>query len=123
MADYHTGGLHLIDVSNPASPQPLGSLPSRHCMYGVEASDNLVFVADGDAGLGIIDASNSAAPVAIGYFNSVGFSRSLAIAGPTLIYLADWNGGLTIINIADPAHPFTVATIDTPGRTPTSPPT
>jgi len=58
---HHNPGLHVIDVSNPASPQLLASYETPSHIYGLHASESTAYVA-GDFGLHVIDVSNPASP-------------------------------------------------------------
>ena len=50
MANYRAG-LQVIDITNPASPQPIGAVDTPHLAQGVAISEDHAYVADGYAGL------------------------------------------------------------------------
>ncbi len=70
---YGSGGLEIIDVSNPASPVRLGGYDTSGDAQGVAVSGTIAYVADGDAGLQIIDVSNPASPVRLGGYDTSGY--------------------------------------------------
>ena len=47
-------GLHVLDVSNPAAPQEVGTFTTAGDANGVTAAGDLVYVADGEGGLVIL---------------------------------------------------------------------
>ena len=49
-----TSGLRIIDISNPASPIEAGFYDTPGSVYAVAVSGSLVYVADGDCGLRIL---------------------------------------------------------------------
>jgi len=71
--------------------------------------NNLVYVADDQGGLQIVDVSNPATPCIIGEYTSEKSIVGVAIRD-TFAYLAvnHTQGGIRIINIADPENPFFV---------------
>ncbi|WP_298933580.1 hypothetical protein [uncultured Ramlibacter sp.] len=81
---------------------------------GVALSGSYAYVADGGAGLRIIDISNPANPTLVGTYNTSGTARSVAVSG-SYAYVADGGAGLRIINISNPANPTLVGTYDTDG--------
>jgi hypothetical protein len=53
-------GLAILAVSNPANPRPAGGYDTSGDAYGVAVLGNYAYVADGGAGLQVIDVSNTA---------------------------------------------------------------
>jgi len=106
------GGLCIMDVSNPASPEVVGYCDTDRAT-GVYVVDPLAFVADGDAGLRLIDISNPAYPVEVGHYTSAP-AWDVHISGD-YAYIASWNKGLTIIDVSNPESPQEVAQCATGG--------
>jgi hypothetical protein len=89
--------------------------------YDVVVSGNYAYVADGSAGLQIIDISNPAAPTLVGTYHSLGTSTVtgaldepvttwfVAVAG-NYAYVPDQYSNLRIINISNPASPTLAGT-------------
>lgn len=85
---------------------------------------NIVFLADGSAGLKIIDVSDSSCPKLIAHYddpcdsgeNRGGFARRIDISSDgNIIYIADGLAGLKIIDVSDPHSPSLMGKIDTKG--------
>lgn len=104
------GGLKIIDVSNPASPVPVGSCGIGGSGLGVTLSGNLAYVASG-SGVAIVDISNPASPVLqnridtgrIPYNVAVSQSHVCVAEGPSGLYvlprLPDTTPQPTIISV------------------------
>ena len=110
---YHGNGclLEIVDITNPAAPEPLGRilLPAR--IDDVVVAGNLAYVADSYWGLQIVDITDSTAPFLVGSLN-VG-TRAAAIAiDENHVYLVDTYEGLRIIDVADPTAPVVVQHLD-----------
>jgi hypothetical protein len=80
----------------------------------VAVSGNYAYVADYDCGLRIINVSNPAAPVEIGFCDTPGLAYGVAVSG-SYAYVADRDEGLRIINVRNPAAPVETGFCDTPG--------
>lgn len=109
------GGLVLIDVSDPHSPQKISSLNdavgSAQDLYIV---DSLVYVADYNDGLEIIDISNPSNPIEVANFNDGGQALGVAVNGD-YAFVADGQDGLEILDISNPSNPIEVAQYNIPG--------
>jgi hypothetical protein len=81
---------------------------------GVAVSGIYVYVADGEAGLRVVDVSDPAHPVEIGFYDSGEFFQAVAISG-SYVYVADGVVGLRVVDVSDPAHPVEVGFYNTPG--------
>ncbi|HDR91465.1 MAG TPA: hypothetical protein ENN75_04350, partial [candidate division Zixibacteria bacterium] len=100
-----SGGLKIIDVSDPHSCSIIGSLSLPGSARGVFARRDTVFVAGYGAGLHIIDAGDTASPTLISTFDTAGYAMGVW-AGDTIAFVADYDKGLRAINIHDPQNPF-----------------
>ena len=110
-------GLHVIDVSNPASPVRVGGYDTSGDALGVAVAGNYAYVADGEEGLQVIDVSNPLNCVRVGGFDPpgfggmMGFARAVAVSG-NYAYVADTGavgapvlvGGLHVIDVSDPTN-------------------
>jgi hypothetical protein len=73
-------------------------------------------VAAGRWGLRIINIANPASPTEVGFYDSPGIAKGVALNGNWL-YLADGTtGGLKIIDVTNPANPVVHGTFDSPGE-------
>ena len=99
-----SAGLKIINISNPAGPEIVGSCSTNNAAYDIALSENYVYIADYDAGLTVVDITDSNNPVKIGSCDTDGFAMSIAVSGSTA-YVADHGQGLQIIDISDPSNP------------------
>lgn len=95
--------LHVVDVSNPASPQDLSTLamPSGSIMRNAVREGNLVVLSSGD----IVDASSPASPTVVGYLGR--YTYGIDIQG-SYVYGGLSTGGVDIWDIIDPTAPVLV---------------
>ncbi|MDW8113486.1 MAG: T9SS type A sorting domain-containing protein [candidate division WOR-3 bacterium] len=82
--------------------------------YGVYVSGSYCYVADGNAGLRIINVSNPHNPYEVGYYNAPGVVVGVYVSG-VLAYIANYAHGVRVINVSNPSNPFQVGHYDTPG--------
>ncbi len=100
------GGLLVIDVSDPAHPQPVGGYDTSGYAFGVAVSGNYAYVADYDAGLQVIDVSNPANPQRVGGCTNDPGGRAWGVTvSGNYAYVADGGAGLQVINVSNPANP------------------
>ncbi|MGE4489816.1 MAG: S8 family serine peptidase, partial [Kiritimatiellales bacterium] len=117
--DSDTDGDSLVDgweVTYGFSPLSvtgqLSSIERTGFSTGDEAMDVVVtngyaYVADGEAGLLVIDVSNPSAPVRSGACDTEGFAAGVAVAG-NYAYMADGTNGLVVIDISTPQIPIQI---------------
>jgi hypothetical protein len=86
-----------------------GAWNSPGLAYGVARAGRLAYVADGAAGLQIIDVGDPASPVALGTVDTPGAAWGVAVAG-SVAYVADYTGHLQVIDVGDPALPVVLGT-------------
>lgn len=86
--------VHLADFDTPGRAMDVALL------------GDAVLVADGSAGLRVVDLANPAAPVEIGSLPRVvaGFATVVAVEG-TRAYLGESGGGVSVIDVSDPTAP------------------
>jgi hypothetical protein len=102
-----SGGLHIINVSDPAAPTEVGLHDTPGNAYSVAVAGDYAYVADGSSGLRIINASEPANPTEVGFYDTAGNAYSVAVAGD-YVYVADGPDGLRIIDVSQPANPTEV---------------
>lgn len=71
------------------------------------------YVADGSAGLRVVDVSNPAAPYEVGFYDTPGDAQGVFVAGG-YAYVADGDDGLRVIDVLDPSSPHEVGFLGTP---------
>ena len=67
-------------------------------------SGSTAFVADGDAGLHIVDVSTPSAPRLLGSYDTPGYANRVAVSGNT-VFIADGPRGLQIVDVSIPSAP------------------
>jgi len=94
----------------PVTPRFVGSLHTV-CSEDVAVYGNMLYVADGPAGLKVVDISNKSSPAIL---KSVPTSNALRIyVYQQFLYLADSDAGFKIYSLAAPANPLEVYAEDT----------
>ncbi len=101
---YGTGGLRILDVSNPANPALLGTAPLGGESRGVVVSGNYAYVAARDSGVYVVDVTNAGLPVRLSRINT-SRARGIAINGSN-VYVATRDSGLVVLDITNPANPI-----------------
>ncbi|MBI5358963.1 MAG: hypothetical protein HZA48_00090 [Planctomycetes bacterium] len=93
--------LHIIDVSDPASPALTGSYYQEYAYFNIELSGNYAYIPywdnSGSSGLQIIDVSNPALPILTNSYSTPGFAYNVYISG-NYAYVAFGNDGLKILS-------------------------
>jgi hypothetical protein len=99
-----TGGLEIIDVSDPAFPSLAGEYSNLNMrVSGVYVKDNYAYVADDNQGLHIFDVSNPLSPSLQSSYTTPE-ANDVHVLGD-YAYVADGNTGLLIIDVSDPSAP------------------
>ena len=109
--ENNTGGLLVIDVSDPSNPQHRGSITSLDVAYGVAVVGSTAYVVDGICGsTGNLHAINVSSPDAPTVTWSLDTPFSYCALGldilDNLAYVADEWGGLYVIDIDSASGSF-----------------
>ncbi|MFB3895564.1 MAG: LVIVD repeat-containing protein [bacterium] len=104
--------LHILNISNPASPQLVGVLALPTEGNKVVVNGAYAYIAVGWSGLIIADISDPANPVEVGQYTIAGWADDIAVSG-NYVYLADLVYGLRIIDVSNPSSPNEVKFIGT----------
>lgn len=107
-------GLDIFDISTPARPAPLGTLPLPDA-HSVAVEGNFAYVTDFES-LHVIDIADPGSPAIVGLLtrDTLFFSSELKVQDG-LAFVTDAIGGLAIIDVSIPSNPTEVQYIDTPG--------
>jgi hypothetical protein len=105
--------VHVVDFTDPANPVERGSCMLPSAPLEIEIAGDYAYVADGLAGVQIIDISNPDAPHVEGSWDSDGpFILGLAVRLPHVIACSVTNDsrywGLYVLEVGDPAAPSQV---------------
>jgi len=113
--------LTILDISNPASPTVVGkTLPLPDIVHDVAVVGSYAYVADGSAGLRVVDISTPVNPAEVGFYDTPGGANGVAVAGGYAYVVGDsghpdYIGGLRVVDVSTPANPTEVGFYDTPG--------
>jgi plastocyanin len=96
----------VIDVSNPLSPQILGSVDTPGNAMDVAISGSLAFVTNDDvtAGFQVIDLSNPHSPSILGTLAMPEAANGIAVTG-SVAYVADGSFDVQVVDISNPSSP------------------
>ncbi len=83
-------------------------------VYDVAVTNDLVYVAQGSDGVGVLSVSDPDAPVMLGGYNTSGDACAVRLAG-NLAYVADGYSGLEILSLTNPIWPVKLGNYNTPG--------
>ena len=109
-------GLVIVNVGDPYQPQKKGSLFTGGFAGGISAQTyvdaqntfrSIVYLADGDNGLVIVDASNPSNPQQIAHLSKITPALDVDVQG-NYAYVAAGNQGLQIVDISNPYQPKVV---------------
>lgn len=96
-------GVQVIDIEDPLFPTLSGHLDSRHFSFAVTGWQDTIALADGQAGLRMLELDDRGLLAEQGRLNRDGIIRDVMIDG-NLAYVADGNG-MRIVDISDPLAP------------------
>lgn len=124
--DDHAGtdptseGLRILDVFHPGDFLFKGFVPTPGEARAVYVAGDDAYLADGSAGLQIIDVSGRTGgsiftPSITGSLNTSGTALDVYVSGG-YAYIADGTAGLRIVNVSDPSHPTEIGFVDTDGN-------
>ena len=107
-------GVIVARVSMAPAVTPLSTIRTLGNARGVAMSAGKCYVADGRAGLTIIDIADSANPAIIGNCPIPGAYANKVVVSGTRAYVAAGTAGLAVVDVADPAKPVLVSVLKTP---------
>ena len=110
-----TDGLLSLDIDKISAPQLLGNQNTPGKAQGLYLrNDAIMFVADANHGLRIIDVGDPRQPDEIGFADVPKFVRKIVPQGE-YGYAVDGSDGLWVLDISTPENPLPVSFYDTPG--------
>ena len=106
-----TSGLHIIDISNPASPSLVSTYDTNGASYDVRVSGGYAYLADGtlSTGLKIIDVSNPSSPILVSNYTT-GMLAAVAVEVSGKYAFVGDAANLRIIDISNPSSPTLAGT-------------
>lgn len=107
-------GVHVLDLSDPASPTRLGRIgPPFAQIAGMALVSRRLWLAAGEAGLAVYDVAASGGAALVAARPDLTNLRHVAALGDVL-YAAGGNGGFWTLDITDRARPRPLAHVDLP---------
>jgi len=92
-----------------------GSYPSSGMAHDVVIAYNHAFLADGAAGLVIIDVTDPAAPVLTGSYDTAGDATAVVLSGD-FAFVADGPGGMAVLDISNLSVPILAGSFESGGN-------
>lgn len=109
-----TNGLSIADVTTPASPSLLASVPTDNTVFGLAFAAPYIYMTHGD--LTVVDVSNPSQPAVVGDLQTPDFTHDVVVSGQLAYLASDSGGGIQVVDISVPSAPVLIGQVDTPGR-------
>lgn len=109
-----TDGVHILDISDPASPRLIGRWNSPGSAEGIAHDGTSLFVADGPFGLHIVDIANPAAPALVASAYETMFAFDVAVH-EGYAFVAGADAGLLVADVGARNSPRELRVMNTPG--------
>ena len=108
-------GLVIVDFPAAGAAKLVASLPTPGEARALEVHEGLAYIADGAAGLRIVDVRDPARPFELGRFDprTVDLARAVTVQGRTA-FLCLGDSGLMSVDATDPKAPRKLAAVDPP---------
>ncbi|MGA9531850.1 MAG: LamG-like jellyroll fold domain-containing protein, partial [Anaerolineales bacterium] len=97
-----SGGLRILDISDPLQGTEIGHFETGTRAYGVATSGTETYVAATSSGVYAIDTTSPGNPTLLSNFGSGGFAWDLELLGD-LLFVCDRLDGLHIVDVSDPS--------------------
>lgn len=95
--------VQIVDIHKPATPQMIGWVDAPTWVSELAVAGNYLYVANGNQGVRVFDASQLDQIVELGQYRTRGLALDVAVQAGYL-YLIDLDEGLHIVDAADPAN-------------------
>jgi len=109
-----SSGFQLVDITNPQSPQLMGSVDTPGNAESVAISGIYAYVADRSSGLQVIDISNPQNPQIVGNVSLPGNAVGVVISDSHAYVILDAGSSLQVIDLSNPASPQIVGSVELP---------
>jgi len=113
----YVGYINSYSISSPDPLEPIGTVDTPGEARAISVPPEragLAYVADGTAGLQIIDTTDPLNPVRVDSVDTPGYAWDVAVHD-SLAYVADGSSGLQVVNVAM-QEPAIIGAADTPGE-------
>lgn len=109
----HGDGVVLLDIFSPTSPTLLAQIEATNA-YTVILKGSVLIIANGEAGLRLVDISGFPGPIVLSTVETEGATKDLVLDG-NLLYVAMGSAGVGLYDISDPGNPQHLDTYNTSG--------
>ena len=103
------GGVAIVDVSDPATPVHLSSIPFE-VVLDVSVNGNYLLVSAYEQGLAIVDISDASHPQVLSTLKLPGQVADVACGNGNVVFMASRYAGIFSIDISNPASPSVLDT-------------
>jgi hypothetical protein len=93
----------VVEIADPANPVITSAVESADQIWALALRDDIVYVANGLAGVQVIDVSDAHAPVHLGTVSSLHDVQDVVLGAGPLVYAATRNSGIRILETQCPA--------------------
>jgi len=110
------GGVKIVYIHElfTAGPRVVGQVGTAGFANKVRIAGNFLFVADGTAGLSVVDVTNRNNPVLVKTISTNGNALDVAVYG-VFAFVANGNNGMAVIDISDERNPRLVTVFNAGG--------
>ena len=109
------GDLHIFDITNPVAPIKVGYLATPGDANSVKVAGTLAYIADGQAGLRIVNVADPAHPVLIGSYPISGIVWDAVPIGNKVYLAVDGSPEvLQVFDVSNPAAPVKLGAFSIP---------
>lgn len=109
-----SGGLRVLNLSAPATPGELASLPLTSAPTGLATTGDTALIADGPKGLKVVEITSPQSAALRAAVSAVGEARAVALAGP-MAYVAAGAEGLKVVDVSNTGAPVVKGSYATAG--------
>lgn len=103
--------VELVDMSTPATPQPLGALSADDFATDFVVDGDRIYIAQTGGKLSVYDFSTPANAQLLGEWSTSGYARKLSVHG-TLAAVAEYHSGLRLIDVTDASAPTQLGALE-----------
>jgi len=111
------GGVRVLDVSNPAAPVEIASLPPVQLgnVQALYLDGDRLYTAESSGGVSVIDVATPASPVRLGRVTGMSQVLDVVAAGDTAFAISNVGPGFHVIDASDPAAPIVATSLGATG--------
>lgn len=112
-----SGGLRVMNLSDPAQPVEVGSYNPLGGIWETASQEGYLYAAVTDIGLQVLDLSDNARPSPTGLYQAPAWVRDVAVSGEyAYVTAGHYNKGFNVVNVADPTAPYEMGSWCNPGN-------